>query len=141
MKRTILCCLLVMVLFICSGLAYAEDLDEPIDDPDVPEYTEASVVSTWLMIKSGEAICKTDVSVANSSSANKMTVTVKYIKNSVGTVATKNATAYRSGISFTAKTKYALPSSGTYHCKVTIKLYNGSTLLETITVLTNSVTY
>ena len=30
MKRTILCCLLVMMLFICSGLAYAEDLDEAL---------------------------------------------------------------------------------------------------------------
>ena len=139
MKRILI--VLIIMILICTCSAFADDSEEPVTDPGNTDYVEASLVVTRLIIKDGEAVCKTDVDVANSSSANKMIVTVKYIKHNVGTIATKTATVYRSGVSFTAKTKKALTSSGTYHCKVTIKLYNGSTLLETINVLTNTITY
>ncbi len=141
MKRKFIFIVLIIMISICTCSAYANDSEEPAEDPSNMDYVEANIVTASLIIKDGEAICKTEVNVFNSSSANKMVVTVKYIKHNVGTIATKTATVYRSGVSFIAKTKKALTSSGTYHCKVTIKLYNGSTLLETINVLTNSVTY
>lgn len=142
MKRiTAIAVLIIVMVSICSCFTLAEDSEEPLPGSGNEDYVEASSVSARLDVSNGEAFCKTKVYVNGSSTANKMVVTVKYIKQNVGTVGTRTATVYKSGTSFTATTRMALASSGTYHCKVTIKLYNGSTLLETINVITNSVTY
>ena len=142
MKRvSIIAIFIIATLLICVSFAFAEDFEEPAIDPGNADYVETRLVTTQLTKDNGYAVCDTNVELKSSSSVNKMVVTVKYIKQSVGIVGTRTATAYRSGVSLSATTKMALTSSGTYHCKVTIKLYNGSTLLETINVITNSVTY
>ncbi len=133
--------LIIVFVSIFTCFVFANNSEEQVAGPGNADYVEASSVTSRLTVNNGEAVCKTYVDVISGSSANKMVVTVKYIKQNVGTVGTRTATVYKSGTSFTATTRMALTSSGTYHCKVTIKLYNGSTLLETISALTNSFTY
>ena len=76
MKKIILCTLLVLVLIVSTCFAFADELDEPVTDPDVTDYVEASIVRSHLNIKDGYTVCKTRVDVENSSTANKMVVTV-----------------------------------------------------------------
>lgn len=142
MKRiSIIVVMIIAIVSICTCFVLANDVEEPVTDPLNDDYVEASSITARLNATNGNAICKTKVDVISTSPSNKMVVTVKYIKQNVGTVGTRTATAYRSGVSFTATTNMTLTSNGSYHCKVTVQLYNGSTLLESVNVLTNTISY
>lgn len=142
MKKILVYTIFVAVMVLVSTcFTFADNVEEPVNDPINPEYVTVKIVTAQLAKSNGEALCRVNAEAKDGSTANKMVVTVKYIKQNVGTVGTRTATAYRSGVSFTATTRMALTSSGSYHCKVTVQFYNGSTLLESINILTNTISY
>lgn len=132
---------MLLVVSLCTCMAFAEDLDEPIGDDEVTEYVDVDSVISRLAISGSDAICKVTVNVRSTSTANKVVMTVKYIKNGTGSVGTKTTTVYRSGNSFTGQTTKSLTSHGTYHAKVNIKVYHDSQLIESFNVLTSNATY
>lgn len=140
-KSIVITSLLVMVLIIGTCTAYAGELAEPIVEEDDVDYVDVNSVESRLQLSGSNAICKVKIIVFSSSNANKVLLTVNYLKANGTSVGTKTTTVYRSNNSFTGQTTKSLSNHGTYHAKVNIKVYHDSQLIESFNVLTNNVTY
>ena len=141
MKKIVIFCLMLLVVSLCTCVAFAEEIDEPIGEDEVTDYVDVNLVTKYLVLSGNNAVCKIIVDVKNTSTANKVVMSVNYIKNGTGSVGTKTTTVYRSGNSFTGQTTKSLTSHGTYHAKVNIKVYHDSQLIESFNVLTSNVNY
>ena len=141
MEKIVIISLILLTFVLCTGVGFAEDLDEPIGDDEVTDYVDVDFVTPRLALSGSNAVCKVTVDVKSSSNANKVVMTVNYIKNGTGSVGTKTKTVYRSNNSFTGQTTKSLTSHGTYHAKVNIKVYHDSQLIESFNVLTSNITY
>ena len=141
MRKIVIISVLLLAFVLCTCVAFAEGLDEPVGDDEVLKYVDVNSVNSRLTISGSNAICKVTVYVRSSSAANKVVMTVNYIKSGTGSVGTKTTTVYRSNNTFTGQTTKSLPSHGTYHAKVNIKLYHNTTLIESFNVLTDNVVY
>lgn len=141
MKKAVMISILVLALVMCTGIAFAEELDEPVEEDIVTEYVDVNSVNSSLALSGNTAICREIVYVKSTSNANKVILTANFIKTGTGSVGTKTTTVYRSGNSFTGQMSKSLTNHGTYHAKVNIKLYHDSQLIESFNVLTGNIVY
>lgn len=141
MKKIIIVIFLILTLVLCTGIVFADELDEPVIGDDDPEYVHANSADSYLTISGSKATCTTTVIKKSSSTANKMVVTTYYYKSGGTYVGSASTTAYNSGNSFVGTTSKTLSSHGTYYAEALVKLYNNSTFLESFTLVTGNATY
>lgn len=140
-KKILVACIIVTLLLIGTCTAYAEEMDEQLIEEDNTDYIDVSSVEHRLQLSGSSAVCKVRVNVYSPSNANKVVLTVNYLKSTGASIGTKTTTVYRTNNSFTGQTTKALSSHGTYHAKVNVKVYYNTQLIESFNVLTNNITY
>lgn len=140
-KKIAVTFMVIVILILGSCLVYADEMDESIEFGEESDYIDVSSVTSGLEISGNSAVCKVRVLVYSTSNANKVVLTVNYLKSTGASIGTKTTTVYRTNNSFTGQTTKALSSHGTYHAKVNVKVYYNTQLIESFNVLTNNITY
>ena len=139
MRKMVIICIMALILLLGTCVVYANDMDQPVSEDDNSDYVVVDSVVTRLAMSGKNAVCRVTVNVGSSSNANKVVLTVNYMKSSGVSVGTKTVTVYRTNNSFTGTTTKELTSHGTYYAKVTVKVYYNSQLLESFNVTTQNV--
>lgn len=121
---------LIVAMPVCVPV-FAEDMDFPVDDPDVQEYQYVSTVNTSLSISGGKASASVSVDDINNNTT-KIHATMTLQQKSGGSwsnIGKWDKTTYSRSLSL-SKTKAV--SKGTYRVKCVIKAYRNANC-ETIT--------
>ncbi len=140
MKRKIL--LVIMVMALSSSMCFAtqEQIYNPLE-PVIPAYVAVSSVSSVTTIKSGTATYYAELASQPGKTITKVVSTLKLV-NSKGTVVqTKTETLTPNYGYFRIQNTKKLTTRGAYHAEASLKVYNGTKLLETVTISSKSATY
>ena len=140
MKKNMLILIFTMVLSFSP--CYASDLNsfEPVE-PIVPAYVAVDSVISNIAITGGTAVYYTKASSSTSTSVTKIVATIRLL-NSKGTVVkTKTDTIKPINGSSKISDSKKLTSRGSYYVKTTLKVYKGTTLVETITSKSKTESY
>lgn len=143
MKKIIFvtCVIMLMALTFSTCFSFASESEESLTGGDGLKYSQANSATTNLAINGSKAVCTTTVITKNSSTVNKMVVTVYYYKSGGTYVGSNTVTVKSSGTCFYGATSKTLSSHGTYYAEALVKLYHNSQLLESFTLVTNNATY
>lgn len=140
MKKNMLILIFTMVLSFSP--CYASDLNsfEPVE-PIIPAYVAVDSVISNIAITGGTAVYYTKASSSTSTSVTKIVATIRLL-NSKGTVV-KTKTDTIKPINWLSKISDSkkLTSRGSYYVKTTLKVYKGTTLVETITSKSKTESY
>lgn len=133
MKKVISMFLVVLTALNFSTFAFAEDLDVPVEEEVIEEYTYCSNVTSSLTISSNTATCKSVVTGISGKTTDVfiMQTLEKKSGSTWGTVAVWSNG--KSCTSYTFKNKKTSLSKGTFRVKTFAKVYSGSKY-ETVTV-------
>lgn len=140
MKRKVISMLMVLVLVFCSSAAAFADSSTGV----TPRYAATQSIAVTFSIKSGVATTGVTVVPISSSGMDKVSATVKLINASTGkTVKTWTQTlTYDSDFEdFYGEKSVSLSSKGSYYVTVSAKCYDGSSLLETLSITSKTQTY
>lgn len=140
MKRIIAITITIIMLSTTISFAEQEEIYKPLE-PDVLDYVTAVTVSTQLSISQGKATYHSELWPQPGKKITKVVAVIKLV-NSKGTIIqSKTATLYLSSRRFRIQDSKQLSSRGTYHAESTLKVYNGTKLIETIKKNSANVTY
>ena len=140
MKRIIAITITIIMLSTTISFAEQEEIYKPLE-PDVLDYVAAMAVTSRLTIDGGKATYYTELRPQPGKKITKVAAVIKLV-NSKGTVVqSKTATLYLSSDRFIIQNSKPLSSRGTYHAESTLKVYNGTKLIETIRKNSANVTY
>ncbi|MBQ7245540.1 MAG: hypothetical protein IJS33_01295 [Firmicutes bacterium] len=140
MKKTMIVVMLILLL-MGSCFVYADDIEEPVQETDVADYVAVDSAEAQLVMSGNRARCTVIIEASNSSNANKVVLTVNYVKSNGVSVGTESVTVYRSDNLFTGITTKRLTSHGRYYAKVTVKVYYNSQLIESFYLRSRDVVY
>lgn len=138
MKKLISLLLAVLMSFSIFNYTFAEDLDTPVEEELIEEYSYCSGITNTLTISSNTATCRTVVTgMSGVTTAIFIMQTLEKVSGSTwGTVAVWSNG--KTGTFFSFVNKKTSLSKGTFRLKTYVKVYNGSKY-ETITKYTASV--
>ena len=140
MKRIIAITITIIMLSTTISFAEQEEIYKPLE-PDVLDYVAAMAVTSRLTIDGSKATYYTELRPQPGKKITKVAAVIKLV-NSKGTVVqSKTATLYLSSDRFIIQNSKQLSSRGTYHAESTLKVYNGTKLIETIKKNSANVTY
>lgn len=128
------------VLSIGSCFAAEQETYEPMD-PGIPAYVAADNVTSDLTISNGTASYYTKVYPQSSTSITKVVGTIKLVNGKGTVINTKTATATKSNGYFKITDTKKLSAKGTYHVEASMKVYQGTKLVETLPSKTRTVQY
>lgn len=130
--------LVVLVALNFSTFAFAEDIDTPIEEEVIEEYSYCNSISTYLTISSNTATCTSSVfgKYGTTTDIFIMQTLEKLSGSTWGTVAVWSNG--KSCSSYTFINKKTSLSKGTFRLKTYAKVYSG-TKYETITAYSSTV--
>lgn len=141
MKKMVIVGAMVLILFLGTCIVHANEMDHPVVEDDNYDYVVVNSTRVSLDLSGNNAVCSTTVNVNGSSNANKVVLTVNYVKSNGVSVGTESVTVYRSNNSFTGITTKKLTSHGRYYAKVAVKVYYNSQLIESFYLRSRDVVY
>lgn len=137
-KRRIMVIFLILVLIVSASSAAFAQVNIP--EPGImPQYLATlSIMTSFVIDSNGNSVSLIDLQTkASYSRVDSVKATVRLIDYETNKTVKTWSNVTMDGPTplrvFTFEEKYKIPESGSYYIKGTLKLYDGTTLVETVT--------
>lgn len=135
MKKSGIICMLICVVLLFSGTAYADGNDA------APCYNVVSAANTFISSEDAGVRAQIWIFVPYETTLDKVVVEVELLRSSGATAATYNQTMTKQGNVFMFDRTAAVTVSSTYVFEYTAKCYKNNVLVDTITGTSASVNH
>ena len=135
MKKKVLAIVLICLYLMASRAAYASDYGI------MPCYNVVSMANCAIASESDGVLMNIWVCAPDSTSLDKVSVTVKLKRSSGATAATITKNAAKQGNVFYFDETEDVTVSGTYHFEYTAKCYKNNVLVDTVTGTSASISH
>ena len=136
-KKLLAAVITLSVFFSANCLSYAQELNEPVTETPVTEYSTVSLVSANLSKHGNKA--KLSMVIREKIALSSVKGTFKLINGAGDEITTVNGSFSKSGATYSYAHSFSMPKKATYHVRYVVKTYKSGNQKETLRGNSNKV--